>query len=61
MKIISSNYNFNSEICYIKTTPIYHDMDNVIKMDCLIDTISELENLRDNLHEEMYGKKENEE
>ena len=58
MNIISSNYNSNEEECKIKTTPSYNDMDDVIKMDCLIDTISQLEDLRDTLHEKMYGKEE---
>jgi len=55
MNIISSNYNSNEEECKIKTTPSYNEMDDVIKMDCLIDTINQLENLRDKLHEEMYS------
>jgi len=61
MKIMSSSYNFNEEECKIKTTTSYNEMDDVIKMDCLIDTIYELENLRDSLHEKMYGKEEDEE
>ena len=55
MNIISSNYNSNEEECKIKTTSSYNEMDDVIKMDCLIDTINQLENLRDKLHEEMYS------
>ena len=55
MKIFSSNYNLKTEECELKATSSYHELNDVIKMDCLIDTISELENLRTSLSEKMYN------
>tara|TARA_R110000772_G_scaffold153580_1_gene264597 strand:+ start:1476 stop:1661 length:186 start_codon:yes stop_codon:yes gene_type:complete len=57
MKIFSSNYNLKTEECELKATSSYHELNDVIKMDCLIDTISELENLRTSLSEKMYNTK----
>ena len=55
MRIISFNYNLQTEEAKSTTTTSYNELVDVLKMDCLIDAISELENLRTSLSEKMYG------
>jgi hypothetical protein len=54
MRIISCNYSHRIGEAKATTTKSYNELDDVIKMDCLIDVIYELRNLQERLHKKMY-------
>ena len=62
MKLISLDYDLKTEEVKSRITKSFDELPDVIKMDCLIDSINEIEHLKNKLKllrvelsEKMYG------
>jgi|TARA_A100000172_G_scaffold62840_1_gene42234 hypothetical protein len=62
MKLISLDYDLKTEEVKARISKSFDELPDVIKMDCIIDSINEIEHLknelktlRTNLSEKMYG------
>lgn len=58
MQIIRIVYNCNVGEATPRLTKGYHELPDTLQMDCLIDAIYYLENIRKELHDRMYPKSE---
>lgn len=54
IKIISINYQETSEQAVAKPQSAFKEMPEVTQLDCLNDAISDLEEMREKLHNKMY-------
>jgi hypothetical protein len=58
MQIIRIVYNCNTGEAKPRLTKDYHELPDTMQMDCLIDAIYDLEDIRKELHDRMYPKSE---
>lgn len=54
IKIISINYQETSGYAVVKPQSAFKEMPEVVQLDCLNDAISDLEEMREKLHNKMY-------
>ena len=54
IKIISINYQERTAYAVAKPQSAFKEMPEVVQLDCLNDAISDLEEMREKLHNKMY-------